>query len=312
LRDPRTAVLPGIAALGGMVVPALVYVAFNAGGDGADGWGIPMATDIAFAVGVLALLGTRVSPALKLFVLTLAIVDDIGAIVVIALFYSDGVDLAWLAGAFAVVVVIALASRVVTYQLAYVPLALALWVCVHESGVHATLAGVALGLLTPTVTRTGAQPVAQLEHRLHPITSFVVVPLFALANAGIVVTSDAVRDAAGSPVTWGVLTGLVLGKLVGVAGVASAALALRVGRLPAGMTRRELLGGAALAGIGFTVSLFVADLSFGDAPRLLDEAKLGVLSASVVAAATAVAILATGRRAPRPQSQLESRDPSVH
>jgi Na+:H+ antiporter, NhaA family len=297
LRDLRTAALPAIAALGGMVLPAAVYSMWNAGGPGRDGWGIPMATDIAFAVGVLALLGSRASPGLRLFVLTLAIVDDIGAIVVIAVFYADDLDGRWLAAAVALVVVLLVARRFVTHPFAYVPLALALWVCVYESGVHATLAGVVLGLCTPARTRDGREPLARLEHVVHPFASFVVVPLFALANAGIVIGGDAVRDAAGSAITWGVATGLVIGKLVGIVGATALAIALRVGRLPSGMTRRELVAGAALAGIGFTVSLFIADLSFSGVPDALSDAKLGVLFASVVAGVFASAILWFGTRA---------------
>jgi NhaA family Na+:H+ antiporter len=305
LRDPRTAALPAIAALGGMVVPALLYLAWTAGTPARDGWGIPMATDIAFAVGVLTLLGSRVSSAVKLFVLTLAIVDDIGAIIVIALFYSDGIDLRWLFGALLVVVATVLARRVTSNLLAYVPLALALWVCTYQSGVHATLAGVALGLLTPTRARDGSRPLDRLEHRLHPVASFAVIPLFALANAGIVVSAGALSDAFGSRVTWAVLTGLVVGKLVGVAGATLLGARLGVGRLPSGMTVRELFGAGVVAGIGFTVSLFIADLAFSGQEAVLNDTKIGVLVASVVAGAAAFAVLARSgsRRVPEEPSR---------
>jgi NhaA family Na+:H+ antiporter len=294
LRDPRTAMLPVLAALGGMLVPAAIYAAWTAGGAGSDGWGIPMATDIAFAVGVLTLLGSRVSPALKLFVLTLAIVDDIGAIVVIAIFYSDGVDLQWLAGAVMTLVVVVAARRFLSSPLAYLPLALVLWVCTYQSGIHATIAGVVLGLCTPIRSRAGTTPLTDLEHRLHPVASFGAVPLFALANAGIVITATAIADALASRVTWGVVTGLVVGKVVGVTLATTLGLRLGIGRLPEGMSRREVVGGAALAGIGFTVSLFIAELSLENA--LLDQAKLGVLGASIVATMLATVVLLGRRR----------------
>src|SRR4051812_45523547 len=291
LRNRRAAALPAIAALGGMVVPALIYVAWTNGTPYRHGWGIPMATDIAFAVGVLTLLGSRVSPSVKLFVLTLAIVDDIGAIVVIACFYSDGVNAGWLLVAVLLVFVVAFVRRATTNLLVFVPLAVALWACTYWSGVHATLAGVALGLLTPTHARDGSRVLDRLEHRLHPVASFVVVPLFALANAGIVVTAGALGDAIGSRVTWAVGTGLVVGKFIGVAGATVLAVRVGAGRLPGGMAKREVFGAGAVAGLGFTGSLFVADLSFGESARLLNDAKIGVLLASVVAGAVTAAVL---------------------
>src|SRR5262249_48880257 len=198
--------LPAVAAIGGMVVPALVYVLVNLGGTGLDGWAIPMATDIAFAVGVLALLGPRVPTSLKLFLLTLAIVDDIGAIVVIALFYSSGVDGWWLAGAAAVVVLVLVMSRVhIDHPLAYVVPGIALWWCLHEAGVEPTLAGVILGLLTPARPRRGVHVLERLELRLHPFSTFVIVPIFALANAGVVFGGDAVEHALASRVTIGIV-----------------------------------------------------------------------------------------------------------
>ena len=298
LTDRRAASLPLLAAVGGMVVPALLFFAWNPSGPGSSGWGIPMATDTAFALGVLALLGARVQPGLKLFLLTLAVVDDIGAICVIAIFYSSRLEAGWLAGAALTIAVIVVMQRLgVRYALAYVPPALVLWVCVFQSGVHATIAGVALGLLTPVVDARGRRVIDALEHRLHPWTSFVVVPVFVLANAGIVLGGDAVRAAASSSITWGVATGLVLGKTVGIVAASGVCLALGLSRLPDGSSFRQLAGVAALAGIGFTVSLFIADRSFTTAA--LDEAKIGILAGSVVAG-----VLGTGVLARRPRRTL--------
>ena len=217
LRDRQTAALPVAAAIGGMLVPAAIYLAVNAGGSGhPDGWAIPMATDIAFALAVLAMVGSRIPRELKLFLLTLAIVDDIGAIVVIALFYADDLAPAWLlAAAAAAVVMVAMRAAGVTHPAWYVAPALLLWLFTYESGVHATIAGVALGLLTPTGTVGDREVLRNLEHGLHPWSSFVVVPLFALANAGVVLRADSLEAAATSAVAWGILLGLVVGKPAG-------------------------------------------------------------------------------------------------
>jgi len=296
LRDPKTAALPALAALGGMVVPAGLYAALNASGGGVHGWGIPMATDIAFAVGVLAILGSRVPSSLKLFLLTLAIVDDIGAILVIAVFYSEGIAWAWLGGAVvAVGVIVAMQRLGVRPPLAYVLPALALWVCALESGVHATIAGVVVGVLTPARPFRGRPVIEPLEHRFHPLSSFVIVPLFALANAGVELSGATVRHAAASRVTWGIVVGLVVGKLVGVVGATTLGVRAGIGRMPAGVGRRDVLGAGLLAGIGFTVSLFVAQLAFGNGAGPLDEAKLGILLASLVSGALGAIVLATGR-----------------
>ena len=290
LRDRGRARLPIAAALGGMIVPALVYLAWNPAGPAARGWGIPMATDLAFALGVLALLGSRVPRGLTVFLLTLAIVDDIGAIVVIAVFYSDGITVGWLGGAVAVVAgVVAMRLLGVRHPIFYVVPGVMLWLCVWESGVHATIAGVVLGLLTPAGVFRGRRVLDQLERRLHPWTSFLVVPVFALANAGVALGADALRVAASSPITWGVATGLIGGKIVGVVAVTAIGSRLRFGRLPDGVRFRQICGLGTVAGIGFTVSLFVAELSFAGAR--LEEAKIGILTASVVAAAIGAATL---------------------
>ncbi|MGI9120156.1 MAG: Na+/H+ antiporter NhaA [Acidimicrobiales bacterium] len=330
LRSPRAAALPAVAALGGMVVPAVVYLAINAGSAGANGWGIPMATDIAFALGVVALLGSRVPASLKLFLLTLAIVDDIGAILVIALFYSSNLNLVALAVAVALLLVIVVLRRAqVVWVPCYVVLGIGVWLATLLSGVHATIAGVALGLMTPArplapaaVAREWADDLAdepspeelaamtrlakasvsvaeRLEHQLHSVTSFVIVPLFALANAGVVI-SAAVFDAPdATAVAAGVVLGLVVGKVVGISAFSWLAVRLGVGTLPSGVRWGQLIGIAALAGVGFTVSLFIAGLAF-DEVELQAPAKVGILTASAIAAAVGSAVLVRLARAPDP------------
>jgi NhaA family Na+:H+ antiporter len=328
LASPRSAAVPAAGALGGMLLPAALYLAFNLGGDGADGWGIPMATDVAFALGVLALLGPRVPAQLKVLLLALAIVDDVGAIVVIAAFYSDGLQWRWFAAAAAGLVLVAFLNRVkVRYLPVYVALGAGVWLAMLESGVHATIAGVALGLLAPArpflpevdadriagelstdqdVTAAEVRDISfrlresipvteHLENLLHPWTSYLVVPLFALANAGVEVSAASLRDAASAPITLGVVVGLVLGKLVGVAGAIALMVRFGGGRLPEGITARHILGMAGIAGIGFTVSLFIAGLAF-ERPEYADQAKIGVLAASVLAAAVGAIILLPRRQ----------------
>ena len=295
LNDKEKARLPALAALGGMVAPALIFLAWNLGGPGVKGWGIPMATDLAFALGVVAMFGRRIPRGLKLFLLTLAIVDDIGAIIVIALFYSEGIEGAWLGGAVLSLLIVFLMRMLgLRHPLWYVIPALALWVCTLESGVHATIAGVALGLATPARSFRGRAVLDPLERRFHPWTSFLVVPVFALANAGVVVNGDVLRDASSSRITWGVVTGLIIGKIVGITVATGLGLRLRLGRLPEGVTLRQVIGIAAVAGIGFTVSLFVADLSFHGGK--LDDAKLGILGASLVAGLLGGGVLARTAR----------------
>jgi NhaA family Na+:H+ antiporter len=299
LRDRRTAALPVVAAIGGMVVPALVYVAVNAGHPGSSGWGIPMATDIAFAVGVASLLGRRVPTSLTVFLLTAAVVDDLGAIAVIAVFYTDSVRPVWLAGAAASLVGLWLIGRRGWWSPAvFAVVGAFVWYATLRSGLHATLAGVALAMVVP---RAGAEPVAdRVEERWHPWTSYVVIPVFALANAGVALGGDAVSDALSSRVTWGVIAGLVVGKVVGVAGAGSLAIRLGVGRRPAGTNGLHLLGVGIVAGLGFTMSIFVTLLAF-DSPQLVDESKIGVFGASIVAAALGLTTLwfAAQRATPR-------------
>lgn len=329
LRDRRAAAVPALAALAGMVVPALAFTLVNLGGDGARGWGIVMATDIAFVLGAVAILGERVPPGVRVFLLTLAIVDDVGAIAVIAIFYSDGVEPAWLVVAAGILALVWIARR---YGPpwggpAYLAAGIPLWLATTASGIHPTIAGVALGLMTTVHPPRPADMermarLARLLHRepspaggraavreigstvspnerfqlaIHPWTSYLVIPLFALANAGVPLGGDALSGALGSPVTLGIVVGLVVGKTVGITLFTLAAVHWRLGPLPHGMTPRHVLGVAAVAGIGFTVSLFVAELAYVD-PALRDEAKVGVLLASVVAAVVGLAAL---RRAGR-------------
>ena len=302
--------LPFAASLGGMAVPALAYLAI-AGRTAAGGWGVPMATDIALALGALAVLGRSLPGGARAFLLGLAVIDDIGAIVVIALFYSGGVDAAWLAAAGAALAVAVVMARRGVQSLALVaPVGAALWLALHEAGVHATLAGVAMGLLAPTAPRHGTSlvdaenrrapsapgsvsVVEWLLHRLHPWSAFVVLPIFALANAGIPLGRGDLAAAAGSPVSWAVATGLVLGKPLGV--IVGAWVAVRWGfaRLPDGLGWRGVLAVGCAAGFGFTVALFVSELAFTDATQGRD-ATVGILAASV---ASALACGAAARRA---------------
>jgi len=300
LRDRKTATVPVLAALGGAVLPISIFVLLTLDGDGARGWAIPAATDIAFAVGILALLGDRVPPGVKLLLLTIAVVDDVVAIAVIALFYSSGIAVGWLAVVAAgLAAIVALRALDVKRVLAYVPIGLLVWVGMLESGVHATIAGVAVGLLTPAGPVGGRQVLEQLEHRLHPLSSLVVIPLFALANAGIAFDGATVADAAGNQVVWAIAIGLVVGKLLGIAGTVLLVVRLGIGTLPDGVRAQHIWGIAALGGIGFTVSLFIAQLAYTD-PTTVDAAKIGIFAGSLASALLGVLILirATSHRQP--------------
>ena len=325
LRDLKTAALPVLAALGGMAGPALVYLAFTGGTTAVHGWAVPVATDIAFSLGVLSLLGSRVPVGARLFLLTLAIADDIGGIVVIAAFYTSDLALWWLLGALGSLAVVWAAGRAgVRAPAFYAAAAFASWLCLLESGVHPTLSGVALALLTPaaafytdeqyrdrarrilggheaaaaapfggervdedaltlaTVARQSVAPLDRLERVLHPWSSFLVIPLFALANSGVRFAGTDFGAAVTHPVTLGVAVGLVAGKLVGISASTWLAVRLGWGRLPRNTGWRHILGVAAVAGIGFTVALFIAGLAFAD-PALADRAKLGIFAGSLLA-----------------------------
>jgi NhaA family Na+:H+ antiporter len=327
LREPRAAALPVMAALGGMIVPALIYVLVNAGagGEALQGWGIPMATDIAFAVGIVALLGSRVPPGAKLFILALAIADDLGAIAVIAIFYTADLDSVMLVLAILGLGLIWVAQKIgIRSLIFYVPAALVIWYLTLESGVHATLAGVAIAFLTPArplykpkefdertraiieqyplelegikaqehadhealllsdIANESVSPLNRLEYSLLPWSSFFVVPVFALANTGIDFGRIDFFDALTSSVSMGVALGLVVGKTVGISIFTLAAVRLGLGRLPANTTWRHIIGLSMIAGIGFTVSLFIAGLAF-QTPLLIDQAKVGIFVGSLVA-----------------------------
>ena len=339
LRDPRAVALPVVAALGGMLVPAAIYAGLNAGGDGSNGWAVPMATDIAFAVGVVTLAGRRVPLAAKIFLLTLAVADDIGAIVVIAVFYTGALSWGWFACALVSLLGIFLLRRGDVQSLApYMAVGGFAWLALLESGVHATLVGVALGLLTPAwplrsprrfppearkiinnveaayydrvltqeefaeneqriaeVSRLAmwsTSPLERLERALSPWVAYVVVPVFALANAGVSLSGDALGGLVSNPVTTGVLLGLVVGKTLGVFSFTALAVRLGVGRLPAGTTWRHVLGLSMSAGVGFTVALFVTSLSF-DAAAQADAARVGILFGSAIAGIVGFALLRT-------------------
>ncbi|MCF4122438.1 Na+/H+ antiporter NhaA [Antribacter sp. KLBMP9083] len=316
LRNPRAVAVPALGAIGGLAVPALIYFAFNAGGPAAHGWGIVMSTDTAFLVGVLALFGPRCPDQLRLFLLTLAVVDDIGAITVMALFYTDSVSVPGLVAAAVIVVAIVAMRWMGVWQVT--PYALAgvgLWVAVLASGVHATLAGVLLGLLIPArparpeevravwqyVKRLTVETTAERSHLtelaaraavptgerlqrvLHPWSAFLVVPLFGLANAGVHLDGETLRAAVTSPVTIGAMVALMAGNAIGVFGASTLALRAGLGDLPGRVRYSHLLGGAMLAGIGFTISLFIAELAFDDAV-LKEQAKVGILAGSAIAA----------------------------
>ena len=342
LRDRRAVALPAVAALGGMVVPALIYTAFNAGGAGVDGWGIPMATDIAFALGVVALLGHRVPGSVKVLLLTLAIIDDIGAIAVIAVFYTDRLRPQLLLVAVGLALLVHLMHRVnITARPLLVAAGVGLWIAVYESGVHATIAGVILGLLTParpmqtelesdevvdvlenrpqlhaddvrdtaTLIRGSVSACDRLIDALHPWSSYVIVPIFALANAGIVLSSSTFADP--SSVLLGATAGLVVGKLIGVVAFSLLAVRLGLGRLPVGTRWGHLVGVGAVAGIGFTVSLFVTALAF-ESPELQADAKAGILIASIAAAALGAGVFGfVGHGAARSDDTAASNPPAA-
>ena len=294
LRRPSDIVLPGVAAMGGMIAPALVYLAFNATGE-MRGWAIPTATDIAFALGVLALVGRGLPAGLKTFLLTLAILDDLGAILIIAVFYTDNLQLGYLAASLIPLAGLALLHRASTPRVApALLLGALLWLLVLKSGVHATLAGVVTAFFIPLRDRNGRSPLHGLEHGLQPYVAFLIVPLFAFANAGLGFENMTLA-ALSTPLTMGVALGLLLGKFVGVMG--TTAMLVRTGRaaLPEGASWTHMAGVSLLAGIGFTMSLFIGGLSFGDGAQM-DATRLGVLAASTIAAVAGFAVLRLNRK----------------
>ncbi len=328
LADPKKAMLPIIAAIGGMLVPVLIYVAFNPSQPGITGWGIPMATDIAFALGALALLGNRVPKQLLTFLVAVAIVDDLGAVIVIALFYTDTIDISALyLMLFTLVLLISLNLGGIRRSLPYLLLGVVLWVATLKSGIHATLAGVFLAFTIPMrpkynprrflmhidemVTRIKAAyqrdrsiirndelrmqvqalekgvrlvqaPAQILENNLHLFTAYLVIPIFSLANAGIPIDWSSISGVVTHPVSLGIVVGLVLGKLIGIAGFSWVVVKVKLTSLPEGVNFQHIVGVALMGGIGFTMSIFIAELGFDDAENLL-LAKTGILLASIIA-----------------------------
>ncbi len=348
LSTPKKALLPIAAAIGGMIFPAAIYLAINAGTEGQAGWGIPMATDIAFALGVLALLGSRVPTSLKIFLAALAIVDDLGAVLVIAVFYTEQVAFSWLfAGAIVFGLMLALNRLGVRQPIPYGLLAIVLWFAFLQSGVHATIAGVLAALAIPAMSRLDTDqfvswsrqaideldvsrakdtdpepgapttttqrsvlqametaihhaesPLQRMEHSLELPVAFVIMPIFALANAGVAVLGHFFDDLF-NPVSLGIVFGLVVGKQIGILLFSFLAVRLRLAELPAGVTWRHIWGVAWLGGIGFTMALFIDDLAFGGSP-LADTAKIGILVASIISGVGGYVIL---RSAPRVQEE---------
>lgn len=299
LASIKKAMLPFVAALGGMAVPALIYLSI-AGGEAAGGWGVPVATDIALAVGLLTMIGPSVAASLRSFLLALAVIDDIGAILIIAFVYSTGIKFSWLAAGLICIALISAMKKVgVESTLIYSVFAFTLWFTFYKTGIHPTLAGVILGLMTPNILRRrtkiedvedGSVSVIEwLEHKFHPISTFVVVPLFAFANTGVVITADSIQGASQSAVAWGILFGLVVGKPLGVLLASFAAKKAKIAELPDGVNARSLLATGSAAGIGFTVAIFIANLAFTD-PQMQDIAVLAVIVASVVSALISIVL----------------------
>ncbi|MDF1884229.1 Na+/H+ antiporter NhaA [Sulfurimonas sp. SAG-AH-194-C21] len=328
LSNLKVAILPILAAIGGMVLPALIYLLINYGSEGASGWGIPMATDIAFAISALVLLGKRIAPALVTFLVALAIVDDLGAVIVIAVFYTEQIHLLPLALAGVSFLIMVLFNRVGIHMiLPYFIVGLFMWFFMLESGVHATIAGIIAAMAIPskpkraptdftthtknllneydtypiatdhtmhekqkaillnikdTIDSVGS-PSAKLEHDLHLPVALIVIPLFALANAGISIDFSSVGETILKPVSLGIIAGLLLGKILGIAGVSYIAIKIGIAKLPQGSSMSQLLGVASLGGIGFTMSIFVADLAFAGNDSLIFQAKIGILCASFIA-----------------------------
>ncbi len=336
LSTRQAALLPLFAAVGGMLLPVLIFLLVMGGGDGSHGWGIPMATDVAFALGALAAVGSRAPASLVAFLLGVAVIDDIGAILVVAVYYTDTIALAWLATALiGLIAIVALQKIQVRYIGVYVVLGLVVWFATFESGVHATIAGVALGLLTPVrpfqdpatvsaeairiaeatddepdspdadaghwrrlawLSREAVSPLERVQHSLHQWSSFVVLPIFALANAGIALDRASFEAAADTPVALAVALGLLIGKTVGLTLGAALAVGLGLSVLPAGVRWAHVVGVGALAGIGFTVSLFITGLAYDD-PDVVAASKIGVLGGSTLAAILGIALLVMiGRR----------------
>jgi NhaA family Na+:H+ antiporter len=302
LASLKKAMLPFLAAIGGMAFPALIYLAI-AGSVAPAGWGVPVATDIALAVGLLTMLGPSVAASLRSFLLALAVIDDIGAILIIALVYSTGINVSWLAAAIVTVVFISVLKKTrIKSLIVYSLFAFTLWFSLYKTGVHPTLAGVILGLMTPNVvykdtkledTEDGSVSVIEwLEHKFHPLSTFFVVPIFAFANTGVVITSESIGEASQSLIAWGIFFGLVAGKPLGVLFASILAKRLKVAELSDGMNKSSLFATGSAAGIGFTVAIFIANLAFKDSDQQ-DIAVFAVIVASVVSALFSIVLFKT-------------------
>lgn len=349
LASPKRAALPIFGALGGMIGPALIFASLNFGKPTIGGWGIPMATDIAFAVGILAMLGSRIPNSLKIFLTSLAIVDDLGALVVIAVFYTDHLQMNYLAYAGGIVALLAVMNIMrVRWITLYLVLGIPLWYCVYMSGVHATIAGVLLALTIPAHARVNAvnfvystkkaveifseahddpdtcvtksserraavnaimknsrqvlPPLHRIEHVLHPWAAFVIIPVFALANAGIPIHGGVMENLA-NPASLGIILGLFIGKPVGIGIACFIACKLGIAALPTGVTWRHIIGAATLGGIGFTMAIFIANLGFANSPSDLEHAKLAILVASAISAIVGAGLLITCKSAPEPEPE---------
>jgi NhaA family Na+:H+ antiporter len=287
LQSFKKTILPISAAIGGMIVPAIIYALFNYNKSTIAGWGIPMATDIAFALGILSLVGRKAPKGIIVFLTALAIVDDLGAIIVIAAFYTS--QISWIALIMGLIVFISLilVNRFkVKYTSIYVILGIILWICILKSGIHATIAGVLLGISLPAgknIHEFKSSILYRLEHVLTPVSSFVIMPIFALSNSGINIDINSLGAIIMQPVSLGIIFGLVIGKQIGIFGVSYVLLKLKVAKLPAQVTKRHLYGASVLGGIGFTMSIFVSSLSFAD-ETVLATAKISIMIASILAA----------------------------
>ncbi|WP_222888839.1 Na+/H+ antiporter NhaA [Enterobacter sp. C2] len=300
LASRHQAIFPVIAALGGMVVPALIFLLFNAHDPVVShGWAIPTATDIAFALGVLALLGSRIPPALKIFLMALAIIDDLGAIVIIALFYTSELSMVSLGVAALSIVVLAVMNALNVRRTGlYILVGLVLWTAVLKSGVHATIAGVILGFFIPLTKEEGVSPSRQLEHVLHPWVGWLILPLFAFANAGVPL-QDVTLSGLASMLPLGIIAGLLIGKPLGITLFTWLALRMKLAKLPHGTAFNQIMAVGVLCGIGFTMSIFITNLAFdGIDPELVDWAKLGILTGSLLSAVIGYCLLRARFKAP--------------
>lgn len=349
LASPKRAALPIFGALGGMIGPALIFAALNMGKSTIGGWGIPMATDIAFAVGILAMLGSRIPNSLKVFLTSLAIVDDLGALVVIAVFYTDHLQMNYLAYAGVIVAILAVMNIMrVRWITMYLVMGIPLWYCVYMSGVHATIAGVLLALTIPAHARVNAvnfvfstkkaieifseahddpdtcvtksserraavnaimknsrqvlPPLHRIEHVLHPWAAFIIIPVFALANAGIPIHGGVMENLA-NPASLGIILGLFIGKPLGIGIACFLACKVGLAALPTGVTWRHIIGAATLGGIGFTMAIFIANLAFAKSPTDLEHAKLAILVASAISAVVGAGLLLTCKSGPEPEPE---------